>query len=105
MKSIAALIVGIIVIYSMYHDLTVGTLPNNEIHSISTSDEMIKGNNAYTLIEIKQGDTVLSVLEQLTQGSLPVSIEQAVDDFTDFNNGVKPEQIQTGETYKFPLYR
>ncbi|CAM3950804.1 hypothetical protein [Lederbergia lenta] len=105
MKSIAALIVGIIVIYSMYHDLTVGTLPNNEIHSISTSDEMIKGNNTYTLIEIKQGDTVLSVLEQLTQGSLPVSIEQAVDDFTDFNNGVKPEQIQTGETYKFPLYR
>lgn len=105
MKSIVALIVGLIVIYSMYHDLTVGTLPHDKIQSISASEEIIKDNHPYTLIEIKQGDTVLSILEQLSEGSLPVSIEQAVNDFTDYNNGVKPEQIQFGQTYKFPLYR
>ncbi|MEK3890715.1 hypothetical protein [Bacillus sp. FSL K6-3431] len=104
MKNIAALMVGLIVIYSMYHDLTVGTLPANETADASTIEKNIISTLPYTLVEMKRGETVLSILEQLSPGVLPVSIEQAVKDFTEYNNGVKPEQIQAGHTYKFPLY-
>ncbi len=47
---------------------------------------------------------MLSILEARQQGALPVAIEQVVKDFERLNNGVKPEQIQIGESYNFPIY-
>ncbi|MFK4997661.1 LysM peptidoglycan-binding domain-containing protein [Bacillus sp. N9] len=58
----------------------------------------------YTLIKVKQGDTVLSIMEALSEQPLSVSIEQTVDDFIELNDGMKPDQIQIGQVYKFPLY-
>lgn len=114
MKNIAALFAGLIVIYSMYYDLTIGTLPSVEADPPLINEQLIvpkqvdkkTANLLYTLIEINPGDTVLSIQEQLNDDvPLPVSIQQIVSDFIEFNNGIKPEQIQVGKSYKFPLYR
>lgn len=106
MKKIIALFTSLVILYSVYHDLTVGVLPAlsaNSTEQEETSGPIKEENDMFTK-KIKPGDTVLSILEAHQQGPLPVAIEQIVADFERLNNGVKPEQIQMGETYKFPIY-
>ncbi|MBS4209100.1 LysM domain-containing protein [Bacillus sp. FJAT-50079] len=104
MKNIAALFVGLVIIYSIYYDLTVGTLSPSIVESAPPIEEQPASEPPYTLIKVKQGDTVLSIMEALSEQPLSVSIEQTVDDFIELNNGMKPDQIQVGQVYKFPLY-
>ncbi|MBS4217140.1 hypothetical protein KHA96_02295 [Bacillus sp. FJAT-49711] len=107
MKRIAALIATIILIYSVYFDLTTGVIPRS---SAESSAQMVDvqtipvQHDPFIEIEIKPGDTVISIIEKLLQGPLPVPISQVVSDFEELNNGTKPEQIQIGEKYKFPVY-
>ncbi|KRG15577.1 hypothetical protein ACA30_05645 [Virgibacillus soli] len=106
MKKIIVLVASLVVLYSVYHDLTVGVLPAISANSTvqqSSSLPVTEKNNLFTE-KIKPGDTVLSILEARQQGALPVAIEQVVKDFERLNNGVKPEQIQIGESYNFPIY-
>lgn len=111
MKKIAAVIAAIILIYSIYVDVTVGILPSSSAQSMTFEKEIDKKRiesvsvDPFILVEIKPGDTVLSILETIQQGPLPVPIAQIVTDFEDLNGGVKPEQIQTGKSYKFPDYQ
>jgi hypothetical protein len=58
----------------------------------------------YYEVKIKQGDTVISVIERY-HGTLPTSIEQIVEDFEILNANVKAESILLGKTYRFPDYK
>jgi hypothetical protein len=62
--------------------------------------------NASPYIEKKiiQGETVLSIIEQLHKEQIPVSIEQIITDFERLNPKDKADSIKVGKTYKFPLY-
>lgn len=97
-KMLAFLIIGLIG-YAVFWDLSSGTLQKLDskqsipVHESITFETMI----------VKKGDTVLSVLEKLN-GELPVSIEEALDDFKKLNPGTDPMMIHIDETYKFPLY-
>ncbi|MCJ7843421.1 hypothetical protein MUB24_21600 [Lederbergia sp. NSJ-179] len=106
MKKIMVIIASFIIIYSMYHDLTVGVLPALSANSGSREDVEIIQNQDKDMFEkeVRPGDTVISILEENQQDSLPVSIDQIIDDFERLNNGLKPEEIQIGETYRFPIY-
>ncbi|MBS4202884.1 hypothetical protein [Lederbergia citrea] len=117
MKTVVALFVITIVMYSIYYDLTIGTLPTSSAALVFSKDEWVSPmpsefkedwdipSDPYTLIEIKRGDTVISILEELQQAPLPVSIDQLLIDFKKLNEGIKPEQIQIGKRYKFPIYQ
>jgi hypothetical protein len=110
----------IILLYSVYYDLNKGTLhllTKNHSTAVTAQPQTVKmekiesvsipdaseSRQTYIEMEIKPGDTVLSLVEDSMQGSLPVSIEQVVTDFEDLNN-TAAGKIQIGKTYKIPLY-
>ncbi|WP_404428731.1 hypothetical protein [Sutcliffiella horikoshii] len=112
---IAALI--LVTIYSIYYDLSSGTIPepaapvaapvpatNTDTETDSSAALTSPSNNLYIEVEIKAGDTVLTVAEKIANKPIPVSITQLVEDFQNLNEGITPEKIQIGKTYKFPVY-
>lgn len=111
---IAALI--LITIYSVYYDLSSGTIPepaapvtataqpSNSEAQAESSAQPSPTNNLYIEVEVKAGDTVLTIAEKIANKPIPVSITQLVEDFQILNDGTTPEKIQIGKTYKFPVY-
>ncbi|WP_071460142.1 hypothetical protein [Bacillus massilinigeriensis] len=103
MKRIAAFVILAIAAYSIYFDLTKGTIPVAVDVATAKEKEVSSEEEEYFLYKVKPGDTVLSVLELKMEGSLPVPVSRAVNDFEKLN-GKAPEEIKLSETYKFPLY-
>ena len=58
----------------------------------------------YKTIEVKTGDTVLSITEAINKKKIP-SIEKVIDDFKQLNKNTPATKIQLGKSYKFPLYQ
>jgi hypothetical protein len=109
MKKISILFLIFLLSYSIYYDLNKGTLPISNVSAAITTDETKKNKptseqHLFIEVNVKSGDTVLSLVEQYQKGSLPVSISSLIEDFSTLNNGVAPEKIQIGKTYKIPLY-
>ncbi|MCG1022367.1 hypothetical protein [Sutcliffiella horikoshii] len=111
---IAALI--LITIYSIYYDLSAGTIPEpatpaTAVVPPTTASEteaetslQLSSENMYIEVEVKAGDTVLTIAERIANKPIPVSITQLVEDFAHMNEGITPEKIQIGKIYKFPVY-
>lgn len=108
---IAALIC--ITIFSIYYDLSSGTLTLINEQPVMSAPSLTETEKAETIqesrenymeVEVKAGDTVLTVAERIAGKPIPVSITQLVEDFQALNEGMRPEKIQIGKTYKFPLY-
>ncbi|OLO26972.1 hypothetical protein BTR23_21555 [Alkalihalophilus pseudofirmus] len=104
-------IILFIISYSIYYDLTTGTLPKVDSSSTITSQEENPSNilveeEAFPAQEVvvENGYTVLSIVEHLHDGPIPASIQQIVYDFQELNPGVTADKIQVGKTYLFPLY-
>lgn len=108
MKKLFVLSFTLLMIYAIYYDLKVGTLP----HTIIEEKEVIAEVNplddgasfSYFEQKVTPGDTVLSIIEDKMDKSIPISISEVIQDFKKLNSGVKPEEIQIGEKYKFPDY-
>ncbi|KQL53530.1 hypothetical protein AN964_08495 [Heyndrickxia shackletonii] len=107
MKKFVALIVAIIVLYSVYYDLKIGTIPAaTHASEVKTPQETTaKPTVPFQLKEVEPGETVLTIVEQLEKGPLSVPINKVIHDFQKLNNGIKPEEIQIGQEYKFPVYK
>lgn len=88
-----------ICIYAIYFDFTIGTLPKAEEKEVDAMDSDLK----YAYVTVEPGDTVLSLIEEIGGFPSSVSIEEMINDFIDLN-GILPEQIQPGVTYKIPVY-
>jgi hypothetical protein len=109
MQKLVVLFLIVLVTYSIYYDLSKGTLPNGNVSAAVSSQEIVKNtstqeNKEYIKIKVKAGDTVLSLVEKQLNGSLPVEISKVVEDFKKLNDGLAPERIQIGKEYKVPLY-
>jgi len=103
MKRLAILIVTALIIYIIYLDLTIGTLPavtEQTIEATSTIEDVIP----YFEKKVASGETVLSVVEGNMNGPLPVTMTQMIADFIHLNSGIQPEKIKAGNTYRFPDY-
>lgn len=59
---------------------------------------------AYKEILIQPGDTLLSIIEKDKEASNQ-SIEEIISDFQSLNEGLQPENMQIGKTYKIPIYK
>jgi hypothetical protein len=117
MKRLVIFISIIILLYSVYYDLSTGTLKmvtpkqsvtaaSKTVIEVDADSEKKKEDNQipHTVLEVKPGDTVLSMVEDLTDGALPVTIEQVISDFETLNENRSPHEIQIGQRYKIPLY-
>ena len=105
MKRLLGILVTILILYAIYYDLSQGTLSvttNQEstpiVKQISTTEL------PYFEKKVVAGDTVLSILEDRYRRSIPVPISDIAADFQQLNNGLSPQEIQPGKTYKFPIY-
>ncbi|MBP2241639.1 hypothetical protein J2Z40_002211 [Cytobacillus eiseniae] len=103
MKRLIALLLTALTIFIIYYDLSKGTLPTEDEQTIEASN-MISTTTTFFEKKVNPGETVLSIIEQKTNGPLPVSITDVIADFSNLNNGLKPEELKYGETYRFPIY-
>ena len=83
-----------------FADLTKGSLPS--IHEQDTKE--VVSPIQYVEIQVKHGDTLLSLIESQGLSLEQISIEQMVEDFVKLNDGLYPEQMRPGEVYKIPIY-
>jgi len=108
MKKLLGILLSILVIYVIYYDLTVGTLPTSAPLPVDAKAEQVtaasKSNIPSFDAKVKPGDTVISIVEHRINKSLPVSIHDLIKDFQTLNGGRSPEKIQIGTTYHFPDY-
>ncbi|MFC0558083.1 hypothetical protein [Halalkalibacter alkalisediminis] len=117
MKRIGTIFIILVILYSTYYDLTIGTLPNglSEVteavaESVTNSDttEETMTNvelDPFQEVMVEPGHTVLSIVEHLHEGTIKATIQEIVYDFQELNDGIRPEEIQIGKTYLFPVYR
>ncbi|WHY84734.1 hypothetical protein QNH39_19055 [Neobacillus novalis] len=108
MKQLFGFLFVILVIYVIYFDLTVGTLPASftQQHVEAKIETTVKSKTAIPSFDAKvqPGETVISIVEHKINKPLPVSISDLIDDFRKLNPSLAPEKIQIGSTYHFPDY-
>lgn len=109
-KRFSIITILLIVLYSMYYDLTIGTLPSHTtttqqtVKQKETVNEVVQRNEPFQAVIVEPGQTVLSIVEQLHEGPIRASISEIIFDFKHLNNGIEPENIQIGQSYFFPIY-
>ncbi|PEB43185.1 hypothetical protein [Bacillus pseudomycoides] len=115
MKRLGTLLLVLVLGYVFYYDIKIGTLPMLSSHKKPTAAQTVKKENVdtkskketdaqYKAIEVKTGDTVLSITEAINKKKVP-SIEKVIDDFKQLNKNTSSTKIQIGKSYKFPLYQ
>jgi hypothetical protein len=109
MKRLLAFVAIFFIMFIIYYDITTGTLPqivptHSKEPSLPVNQSNIKSELSYIEITMKPGDTLLSIIER-EEGSLNQPIEAIITDFQELNEGLKPEQMQIGKTYKIPKYQ
>ena len=92
----------ILLLISIYKDITI-----DEVFPMY-EDEIIQTNKGFHVLkrEIQNGDTVLSVLEEINDIKQleQINIDQMIKDFKMLNQNVNPYQLQQGKYYLFPKY-
>ncbi|RSD27463.1 LysM peptidoglycan-binding domain-containing protein [Mesobacillus subterraneus] len=109
MKRLAGFLILVIVLYAIYNDISMGTLPaatSNEPETIETekAEKQKEIDIPWFEHEVQPGDTLLSVLDSNSDSPLNVPVTKAVEDFKKLNAGTEPQKIKFGSTYKFPDY-
>ncbi|MFJ7746192.1 hypothetical protein [Peribacillus sp. NPDC097295] len=109
MKRILLFISFCFILFIIYFDLTTGTLPtsqltSNPVQPSLTVDKPVDPTLSYKEILIKPGDTLLSIMENDKEASNQ-PIEDIISDFQSLNEGLQPENMQIGKTYKIPIYK
>ncbi|MED3548974.1 hypothetical protein [Cytobacillus praedii] len=103
MKRLVALLLAALTIFVIYYDLSKGTLPADDEQTVEVTS-MTNTAESFFEKKVAPGETVLSIIEQKMNGPLPVSMTDVITDFSNLNNGLKPEELKYGKTYKFPIY-
>jgi hypothetical protein len=108
MKKLFGFLLAVLIIYVIYIDLTVGTLPSSLTKQvdakIETQNTQLKTDIPAFEAKVEPGETVISIVEHQLDKPLPVSITILIKDFQKLNPGKTPEKIQIGSTYHFPDY-
>jgi hypothetical protein len=111
MKRLFGLVMFVLIIYVIYYDISKGTIPiaieasTQEQTKEEVTMEQEEFTSDYFEKKVQSGDTVLSIIENHIDASLPVSIQKVITDFSGLNEGIEAEKIQIGKTYKFPDYK
>ncbi|WP_010678136.1 hypothetical protein [Bacillus timonensis] len=105
MKRFFGFLAIVFILYIIYYDVSVGTLPVVKNKTVSAEEVIVKTPiHPYKEMKVTAGDTLLSIVEELNEGKQITSIESVIKDFEELNPKSKAELLQIGKTYKFPLY-
>lgn len=109
MKRLFAAIFTVLILFVIYYDLSTGTLPLAVETSTQAQIDEAEPDTPDTQMsffekKVESGDTVLSIIESQLDASIPVSIDEIVQDFSSLNDGLKAEKIQIDKKYRFPDY-
>ncbi|MBM7650030.1 LysM repeat protein [Bacillus ectoiniformans] len=106
MKNLLLFLAAVIVLMGIWNDLSVGSLPSAQTVNFQKEVPAWESDSEkeYQSVTVKAGDTVLSIADKLSASDQPIDIAKVVDDFKRLNNGLNPEDIQSGQAYKFPVY-
>ncbi|WP_458354871.1 hypothetical protein [Peribacillus frigoritolerans] len=110
MKRLLLFISFCFTLFIIYFDLTTGTLPASHPPAptaepaVPASKSASAPSAAYKEITMQPGDTLLSIVEK-EKGESNHPIETIISDFQSLNEGLKPENMQIGKTYKIPVYK
>ncbi|WP_040207988.1 hypothetical protein [Neobacillus jeddahensis] len=109
MKKLIGFLLSILVVYVIYFDLTVGTLPTSKTLQVDAKIETNTVESKKTTIpffdaKVKPGETLISIVEHQLDKPLPVPMTKLIDDFQQLNSDQSAEKIQIGITYHFPDY-
>ena len=118
LKRLCGFAILIFVLYIIYYDTNIGTLPTagsgKESTEITEVDSTVKDVNyeeaatnkgtPFQELEVNAGDTVLSMVEQIGSNTSTLSISDIILDFENLNPGEKANSLQIGKKYKFPVY-
>ncbi|GAA0443229.1 hypothetical protein GCM10008983_20520 [Lentibacillus halophilus] len=94
----------ILLVISIYKDMTTGILPDTS--SKLTTDNTHE-TEKLTVVRVKagKGDTVLSIVESINELNNQVAVSKILDDFRSINPDTDPFHVKSGEYYFFPLYK
>jgi hypothetical protein len=110
MKRMVGFAILFFIIYIIYYDMSIGTLPI--VNGEGTTEQVIEVSATevqssplpFQTVEIKAGDTLLSITEELNQDRKDISIMTIIKDFEKINPGVEANSLKIGEVYKIPMY-
>ncbi|MDP4085211.1 MAG: hypothetical protein Q8934_11435 [Bacillota bacterium] len=103
MKRILGFLLSLLIIYAVYFDLTVGTLPHANSQTV-TATAKPEVNFPFFEASVGPGQTLISIVEHHSNSSLSVPITALVHDFKALNPGQSPDKLQIGKSYRFPEY-
>ncbi|SDD20043.1 hypothetical protein SAMN05421663_107233 [Terribacillus halophilus] len=96
---------------SIWKDLTIGSpIPaapaetKKEEQVTDEKQELTEEMFQPVLLQVKQGDTLLSIANELNNNDLRVTMEQVIRDFEELNPGKDPYALDAGSAYYFPHY-
>ncbi|MCI3196511.1 hypothetical protein GXP75_12715 [Bacillus sp. HU-1818] len=99
MKRLIFLFSSIFVIFIIFYDVKIGTIPFQDLPVYAVSAKTSEQQEAaYKTVTVKKGDTVMSIVGNTG------SPDEIVRDFEALNPNVKASSIQAGTAYKFPVY-
>ncbi|MFG6114316.1 hypothetical protein ACGTN9_03930 [Halobacillus sp. MO56] len=116
MKKLGLFILIILLLVSLYKDLTVGTTINRSEsdNKVNTTEDPPPPQadilepplrfNQKVPVKVKAGDTVLSIMEQLHNGVYYHPMDDMLEDFQQLNPGIDPSSLTIDKVYYFPLY-
>jgi hypothetical protein len=106
MKNLLILLVSFLIIYSIYFDISVGTLPHPDTQKVEAvaKPKLPKARIPYFEVKVEPGDTLMTIVEHQIKKPLPVSITRLIHDFEELNPDQSAEKIQIGKSYRFPDY-
>lgn len=106
-KRLLFYVVIILLIVSLYKDITIGTPFINDskldqIQQIYPKD--FQHNLSVAQVRVQHGDTVLSITERVNHQLPELDIEKIITDFKAINPNIDPYHLQTDTFYYFPVY-
>lgn len=99
MTRLFSVLFSCILFIAIIYDLKYGTIPVSSEPKLNSEITI-----PYEEVLVKNGDTLLSIIENREGFPKQVDMKTIVEDFQLLNNGLKPDQIQPGKIYKIPIY-
>ncbi|MBY8912949.1 LysM domain-containing protein [Bacillus sp. YC2] len=99
MKRFTFVFGSLFVMFIIFYDLKIGTIPSQDLPVYAAAAQPAKQDTAYKTVTVKKGDTVMSIV------GANKTPDDIVKDFEALNPNVKANAIQAGAAYKFPVYR
>ncbi|MDN4074773.1 hypothetical protein [Fictibacillus terranigra] len=105
MKKFLLFCLSLLIVYTIAYDLKIGTLQSYSSKPAPVAAVSIKNSIPYKKVKVSSGDTVLSIIEKVNPESLSKPIPEIIRDFQRYNHNIRPEGIQVGKMYNFPVYK